>query len=270
MWFYRYHYKCIRPLLQMHYPGFSCPLCRTFADLDADVEQDETSSDIEEVDVNEEEDEDTQALPSLLGTGSPPQSGDAPTTATPPAHPRTSRRSSTASRRAATMDDIPDAGDFQMDIRRASINVSGPRGTASPIAITGRTSRPPSLRSISRPASAFNLDMTASTSRSIAHRASLEQLQHQRDRTVGESFGTNGLSPQLPSDFATTMDYDEEDALPGAFLARHATVGDGEHAHAGDEQFGVDRIDTASNASPQVEQSNEMTAEAPVSGMDED
>ncbi|KAF8514962.1 SMAD/FHA domain-containing protein, partial [Hysterangium stoloniferum] len=33
-----YHYKCIRPLLQMHHPGFSCPLCRTFADLEADVE----------------------------------------------------------------------------------------------------------------------------------------------------------------------------------------------------------------------------------------
>lgn len=33
-----YHYKCIRPLLEMHHPGFSCPLCRTFADLEADVE----------------------------------------------------------------------------------------------------------------------------------------------------------------------------------------------------------------------------------------
>ncbi|KAG0142526.1 hypothetical protein CROQUDRAFT_97406 [Cronartium quercuum f. sp. fusiforme G11] len=33
-----YHFKCIRPLLQMHHPGFSCPLCRTFADLEADVE----------------------------------------------------------------------------------------------------------------------------------------------------------------------------------------------------------------------------------------
>lgn len=36
-----FHYKCIRPLLNMHHPGFSCPLCRTFADLDADVEEDE-------------------------------------------------------------------------------------------------------------------------------------------------------------------------------------------------------------------------------------
>lgn len=36
-----FHYKCIRPLLSSHYPGFSCPLCRTFADLEADVEEDE-------------------------------------------------------------------------------------------------------------------------------------------------------------------------------------------------------------------------------------
>lgn len=36
-----FHYKCIRPLLMMHHPGFSCPLCRTFADLEADVEEDE-------------------------------------------------------------------------------------------------------------------------------------------------------------------------------------------------------------------------------------
>ncbi|KAF7419212.1 hypothetical protein PC9H_001798 [Pleurotus ostreatus] len=33
-----FHYKCIRPLLETHHPAFSCPLCRTFADLDDDVE----------------------------------------------------------------------------------------------------------------------------------------------------------------------------------------------------------------------------------------
>lgn len=33
-----YHYKCIRPLLETHHPAFSCPICRTFADLDEDVE----------------------------------------------------------------------------------------------------------------------------------------------------------------------------------------------------------------------------------------
>ncbi|SCV67568.1 BQ2448_5179 [Microbotryum intermedium] len=34
------HYKCIRPLVLQNYPGFSCPLCRTYADLEADVEID--------------------------------------------------------------------------------------------------------------------------------------------------------------------------------------------------------------------------------------
>ena len=33
-----FHYKCIRPLLDSHHPAFSCPLCRTFADLEEDVE----------------------------------------------------------------------------------------------------------------------------------------------------------------------------------------------------------------------------------------
>jgi hypothetical protein len=33
-----FHYKCLRPLLDNHYPAFVCPLCRTFADLEADVE----------------------------------------------------------------------------------------------------------------------------------------------------------------------------------------------------------------------------------------
>lgn len=39
-----FHYKCLRPLLANH-PGFQCPLCRNYADLDASVsiEVDEVS-----------------------------------------------------------------------------------------------------------------------------------------------------------------------------------------------------------------------------------
>ncbi|TFK65261.1 hypothetical protein BDN72DRAFT_736475, partial [Pluteus cervinus] len=33
-----FHYKCIRPMLEQHHPAFSCPLCRTYADLEEDVE----------------------------------------------------------------------------------------------------------------------------------------------------------------------------------------------------------------------------------------
>ncbi|CAK5276521.1 unnamed protein product [Mycena citricolor] len=41
-----FHYKCMRPMLDSHHPAFNCPLCRTFADLNEEVEID-----------NEEEDE---------------------------------------------------------------------------------------------------------------------------------------------------------------------------------------------------------------------
>lgn len=49
-----FHYKCIRPMLRDHHPGFLCPLCRTFADLEANVEVDfewptETKDQVEEL-----------------------------------------------------------------------------------------------------------------------------------------------------------------------------------------------------------------------------
>lgn len=49
-----FHYKCIRPLLESHHPAFSCPLCRTFADLEEDVEVEieyEEEADVEEIEV---------------------------------------------------------------------------------------------------------------------------------------------------------------------------------------------------------------------------
>ena len=52
-----FHYKCIRPLLESHHPAFSCPLCRTFADLEEDVEveieyEEELNDDVFEKDVS--------------------------------------------------------------------------------------------------------------------------------------------------------------------------------------------------------------------------
>lgn len=35
-----FHYKCIRPMIQLHHPGFSCPLCRSFFDLEQDAQDD--------------------------------------------------------------------------------------------------------------------------------------------------------------------------------------------------------------------------------------
>lgn len=64
-----FHYKCIRPLLESHHPAFSCPLCRTFANLDEDVEVDD--------DVDWDEDlEDEDAVDSE--SGGPPGLAAAP------------------------------------------------------------------------------------------------------------------------------------------------------------------------------------------------
>lgn len=57
-----FHYKCIRPLLETHHPSFSCPLCRTFANLEEDVEVDTASIDLE-VDAPEEEPPASNAAP---------------------------------------------------------------------------------------------------------------------------------------------------------------------------------------------------------------
>ncbi|KAG5651138.1 hypothetical protein H0H81_009749 [Sphagnurus paluster] len=54
-----FHYKCIRPLLESHHPAFSCPLCRTFADLEEDVEV-EVEVEVEYEDEQEQEQEQEQ------------------------------------------------------------------------------------------------------------------------------------------------------------------------------------------------------------------
>ncbi|KAA1472716.1 SMAD/FHA domain-containing protein [Dentipellis sp. KUC8613] len=58
-----FHYKCIRPMLDTHHPAFSCPLCRTFADLEADVEVDV------EVDVEDEQEREPETEVDESGVG---------------------------------------------------------------------------------------------------------------------------------------------------------------------------------------------------------
>lgn len=43
-----YHFKCIRPLLQS-YPGFQCPICRQYSDLEANVATEEEEEEQEQV-----------------------------------------------------------------------------------------------------------------------------------------------------------------------------------------------------------------------------
>lgn len=59
-----FHYKCIRGTLVDNHPGFSCPLCRSFHDLEADVEVD-----IEEEEEWEELPEPVAAAPAVEDTG---------------------------------------------------------------------------------------------------------------------------------------------------------------------------------------------------------
>ncbi|KAL4079865.1 hypothetical protein V8B97DRAFT_2002289 [Scleroderma yunnanense] len=56
-----FHYKCIKPLLEKHTSAFSCPLCRSFADLEEDVEVDADH----EVEEDETDGEDADGTPSL-------------------------------------------------------------------------------------------------------------------------------------------------------------------------------------------------------------
>jgi hypothetical protein len=65
-----FHYKCIRPLLESHHPAFSCPLCRTFANLEEDVEVEVE----EEIEMDAEADEDSVRE---CGLGEIPEAGAA-------------------------------------------------------------------------------------------------------------------------------------------------------------------------------------------------
>lgn len=171
----------------MHYPGFSCPLCRTFADLEADVDEEQSFMEPEDaedaLDNDDVVEEIQQQLQQTLGldahqpvastsnhsqtmtennasdpfraSASPSHGDHSRDSGAQASHHRSSRRSSVASRRSHSQSHlhasashpmpedmpVPDAGEFQSELRRGSINVSGPHGHASPIAFTGRTSR---------------------------------------------------------------------------------------------------------------------------------
>jgi len=72
-----FHYKCIRPYLETHHPAFSCPLCRSYADLDEDVEVEGdcegqvkgTSEEGEEGEIEIEVDEGEGQRPEVEGEG---------------------------------------------------------------------------------------------------------------------------------------------------------------------------------------------------------
>lgn len=188
----RYHFKCIRPLLQMHHPGFSCPLCRTFADLEADVETEEdhfledaareadgSDSDREQAETGDQDEGEAPTPISQADESPRPQLG--------------SRRSSTQSRRllATPSEPVPD----QYDLRRGSISISGPHGEAH-LAITGRSS--------SRPSSIRGFDMSHRTVTPMTSTNGLRAEQSTSMSRAPTAISTEELA--RPEDFATSVE----------------------------------------------------------------
>ncbi|KAI7875806.1 SMAD/FHA domain-containing protein [Lichtheimia hyalospora FSU 10163] len=70
-----FHFKCCRPLLQ-HYPGFQCPLCRSYSDLDASVaiETDEVLQMLKTKEEPIKEEDDQEQEPTSSSSPPPPSS----------------------------------------------------------------------------------------------------------------------------------------------------------------------------------------------------
>ncbi|KAJ3724381.1 hypothetical protein C8R42DRAFT_448470 [Lentinula raphanica] len=68
-----FHYKCIRPMIEIHHPSWSCPMCRSYADLEADVEVEaDMDFDIEEEEEEEAEVDAVGKQPELNGAAAEP------------------------------------------------------------------------------------------------------------------------------------------------------------------------------------------------------
>ncbi|KAJ3785150.1 hypothetical protein GGU10DRAFT_355794 [Lentinula aff. detonsa] len=78
-----FHFKCIRPMVEAHFPSWSCPLCRSFADLEEDVEV-EAEMDFEIEDKDEEADLELDA--ENVSVGGQPRVNGAATDLVPGAH----------------------------------------------------------------------------------------------------------------------------------------------------------------------------------------
>lgn len=190
----------------MHHPGFSCPLCRTFADLEADVETEEDHELEEEAMRADGSDSDPEPETAVQLPEEDQVSEEVLASPSRPAV-SSSRRSSMQSRvRTPSNPEIPDSGQFQFDIRRASISISGPQGDTHSLPITGRSSRPSSVR---------NLDMST---RSITPMTSTSALRDQPDSHFMSQANTavnnsrihddelGSLQGTRPNDFASSVD----------------------------------------------------------------
>ncbi|KAI0659082.1 hypothetical protein C8Q70DRAFT_148684 [Cubamyces menziesii] len=70
-----FHYKCIRPLLESNHPAFSCPLCRTFADLEEDVEV-EVDQELDSISIADASAAISAVAVAMTAVGDRPNTGD--------------------------------------------------------------------------------------------------------------------------------------------------------------------------------------------------
>ncbi|GAA5870740.1 hypothetical protein JCM1840_006789 [Sporobolomyces johnsonii] len=239
------HFKCIRPLVEQNYPGFCCPLCRTYADLEADVEIDppEASAEPETTDDGESAEQADQE-----GTVQPPPMAVVEETEEP-----SSRAPSIRSARPSHS-------------RRSSLAVAGPDGLPAGILVTPhkRPSRP-SSRAPSICEDTASLSLAAPSS---ADQASADPSASSTALSMpiaGPSSADNRVAPSSPADHYASL---ASAATPpnNTFLATLADSGalhlNGAHPHAHPHGFMV----TASAAAHAPMSLDAAMAEASASG----
>lgn len=265
----------------MHHPGFSCPLCRTFADLNADVETEEDWRLLEPNGHSDDTDEEDEAAanhtqqPELSTSQEPAAAAEeeeGPATAalqgsfdeqvhnqpaannnnnedaavsSPP-----SRQPSLRSRSYGSSSHLPsiDAGDFQADMRRSALSVQGPHGHSASlgqIAITGRNSRPGSIRHVD-PSCATT---PGSERRSLSHLPSMNEMRSDQDQQQAEA-GLGAVTESLQNTHLAEAEAGEGAAEGGDEFSRVPT-----YVERRVNRLDVDEMERESAREAQLQQS---------------
>ena len=169
----------------MHHPGFSCPLCRTFADLEADVEQDE---DVE----LEEDDDDTEEELADPGPGQPSYTKRISTTDSVLPGSRPSIADSFLQGALPEPDFGPDWLDINLESFRSGLN--------TPPILNVSTSLGGPLRLNTTGADVFHSDLSSFPGR---HSTTVSRMPHR-----GSSPAQNGLSAAFSPPSAGDFDAD--------------------------------------------------------------
>ncbi|GAA5968728.1 hypothetical protein JCM21900_000454 [Sporobolomyces salmonicolor] len=179
------HFKCIRPLVEQNYPGFCCPLCRTYADLEADVEIDppEASAELETAD-----------------GGESAEQADQEEAVQPPSMAVVEEMEEPSSRAPSIRSGRPSHS------RRSSLAVAGPDGLPAGILVTPhkRPSRP-SSRAPSICEDTASLSLAAPSSGDHASADPSASSASLSLPIAGPSSAANRVTPSSPSDHYASL-----------------------------------------------------------------